>query len=114
MLEGEGSRTKEGPISLQKSFAVDVRAPELSPLLKERLANDPDLLAFAAYVATRERVTEYKLEPWPGAAPDTALLVLRRPQGEGFSRVRVLSPDGPLEILPARFGVARERYTEDP
>lgn len=110
MLEGEGTRQEDGSISLQKTFALNPFAKDLPGALAAKLPGDADLLAFAALQADRAQLTSYSVEPWPGDTADTALLVLSRPGGEGFSRVRLLGPDGPLEILPPRFGVSRDEF----
>jgi hypothetical protein len=109
LVEADGTRERDGSLSLGKLFAADPVAADVPEPLKSRLAKDPDLLSYAALLAVREGVTDYSVEAIPGEA-SAALLVLRRADGEGFSKLSASSPDAPLEIRAASFALRREEY----
>ena len=111
LVEGEGIRQASGAIKLTRQFAVNPSAKEVAAALQERVRADADFLTYASLLSDRYHVTEYRVEALPEASGvPAALVVFTAPEGEGYCVLRLPTADGPLEILPAVFGVDRATY----
>jgi hypothetical protein len=111
LVEGEGMRQTSGAIRLTRQFAVNPSAKEVAASIQERVRSDADFLTYASLLSDRYHITEYRVEALPETSGvPSALVVFMAPKGEGYCILKLPTPDGPLEIHPAVFGVDKATY----